>query len=381
VLLLAPGGSIHSRRFLDWLQRAGCQVIFLDAARPANLNEASSRYLPWPRVNARRRWAKRLAGLQRYLFLRQVNAHFCPDITHIHYLDNRLYEAARAGLPRRVITCWGSDVNRHFQPGASPEAARRAGASLRRAAHVFADAADVLEKCVRLAGCALPSSLLLFGVDTGKFNPHSPGAADWRQELDIPAEALVVVSIRSFLPQYRQAEIVATFAAAREELDAPAYLLLKPYAADEGYLHAVQTQAEGTSVTPWLRWLEYIPDERMPGLYALADLVLNYPRQDAFPVSFMEAAASGALVVSNLLPAYTGWGLEDFSFFAAGEDLNAFTVEIRRALSISSETRSERRTLARRWALDYADERACLDKVMRTYADLMTPLSQRSKRP
>ncbi len=371
VLLLAPGGSVHSRRFLDWLQRAGCETVFLDAVRPANLDASLSRHLNWPAPWPWANWSKPLTGLQRYLFLRQLAARLRPDVVHIHYLDNRAFEAARARLPRLVISCWGSDVNRHFQPGASPRAARRAGFALRRASHVFADAPGILEKCTRLARAPLPASLLFFGVDTAQFHPERPAAAAWRQALNIPAGAHVAVSIRSFQPHYQQERILAAFAEAQKALDAPGYLILKPYAADSAYVNSVKAQAEASGLSPWLRWLEDIPDERMPDLYAMADVVLNYPAQDAFPVSFLEAAASGRLAVSCKLPAYAHHGLEQFFTFSPPGDQAAFAAAIVHTLGLPAELRAEKQALARRWALGNADERACIEKALNIYRGLL----------
>jgi glycosyltransferase involved in cell wall biosynthesis len=49
-----------------------------------------------------------------------------------------------------------------------------------------------------------------------------------------------------------------------------------------------------------------VPVSLLPPVYAAANVVVNFPSKDAFPVTFLEAAACEKPVISCLLPAYEG---------------------------------------------------------------------------
>jgi glycosyltransferase involved in cell wall biosynthesis len=50
----------------------------------------------------------------------------------------------------------------------------------------------------------------------------------------------------------------------------------------------------------------------MPGVYALADIVVNYPSSDAFPSTLLEAAACARPVITSAITAYRNTFVEQF---------------------------------------------------------------------
>ena len=52
--------------------------------------------------------------------------------------------------------------------------------------------------------------------------------------------------------------------------------------------------------------MEEVPFAQLPEIYALADVIINYPSMDTLPVTFMEAAACERPVVTSRLPSYMG---------------------------------------------------------------------------
>lgn len=366
VLLLAPGHSIHSQRFLGWLQNAGCDIVFMDTDRPPNLRP-QDRYWHYPLP---------LQGIQRYFqaiyrfaLLRGVSARFKPDVIHVHQVNQRALDCQRAALRPMVLTCWGTDINKYFTTDANPSMARRMGAALAQADHVFADSQPILDRCQALAGKAIQGSLLYFGVNTALFQAnYQAEALAWRQELGIPANAFVIVSIRGWKEVYRHELILDAFAQALPHLPAPAILLFKPYPAEDSlYERRLRALAEERNVSQFIRWARTIPDERMPALYTLADLVVNYPAVDGFPVSFLEATAAGCPIVTSRLPDYLGNGLEEIVHLASPEDGSDLA---RAIIQASQEPHQAKAARARAWAREHADEQTCIRKLLEVYRQL-----------
>jgi len=114
----------------------------------------------------------------------------------------------------------------------------------------------------------------------------------------------VLLSIRGLMPTYGHHLILEAFAQARPRLNATSILVFKTLAAVKEYEAQLHRRAEELGVDQWVRWLADVPFAQMPAVYALADLIVNYPAMDAFPVTFMEAAACGRPVITCRLPSY-----------------------------------------------------------------------------
>jgi glycosyltransferase involved in cell wall biosynthesis len=59
-----------------------------------------------------------------------------------------------------------------------------------------------------------------------------------------------------------------------------------------------------------IRWIPTVPFEDLPGIYALSDIVVNYPRRDSFPSTLLEAAACARPIITSDLPAYRNTFIE-----------------------------------------------------------------------
>lgn len=61
-----------------------------------------------------------------------------------------------------------------------------------------------------------------------------------------------------------------------------------------------------------IRWIPQVPYRDMPAVYALADIIVNYPHHDAFPSTLLEAAACARPVITSDLPAYRNTFVERY---------------------------------------------------------------------
>lgn len=382
VMMLAPGADAHAQRPLRWLLQQGVEVVFVDGRDPLPGGRAGYRYLRLPRTGLRpllRLFGPRVGhalALWPALPLHVLWRALRPDVVHVHYVDHRAGQAARAGARPLVLSAWGTDINRHFQPGASLEARRGAGAALRAADLVLVDAPDIGGKCAALAGRELPTELLHLGVDTDRFRPDDGTAARaWRRRLAIPAGAVVILSARSLAPLYRHDVILAAFARARPRLSRPAVLLFKRYNPSSGAEAAaceiaLAQRARALGVEEAVRWIDPVPAEQLPEVYALADVVLNFPRMDGFPVTFLEAAACQRPVISVRLPAYAGSFAERCFHLVEGDDAGDLAVALADVVNDPARARAHV-VEARRAVVEAYDEAGARRRLLDAYRRLL----------
>jgi glycosyltransferase involved in cell wall biosynthesis len=105
-------------------------------------------------------------------------------------------------------------------------------------------------------------------------------------------------------------------------------------------------------------------------VYALADVVLNFPRMDGFPVTFLEAAACQRPVISGRLPAYAGSFAERLFHLVDGED----AVDLAAALTavVNDPARAVAHVVeARRVVVEAYDEAGARRRLLDAYRRLL----------
>ncbi len=376
IMLLAPGSDIHPQRFLRWLERAGCTVLFVDDTRPENLDPSRSSFLIYPRgVGRLGKKLVRFNDCSRYLQLRFLWRKFEPDVVHVHNLSgSRQYDCFKARLRPLVLSCYGPDIHKLFVPKVKPLSRIFMRHALTWADHVFADSQDVLQRCKILARRPISSSILYFGIDTRLFRPGYAAAAHaWRRTLAIPRDAKVLLSVRAWRPEYRHELILEAFTRAKRSLPYKSVLIFKTFdvcGRGTTYEEEVRGRARTLGVESSIRWMSRVPYEQMPELYSFADLVVNFPRWDGFPVSFFEAAACGTPVVTNQLPAYEGIGLERFFRMVPADNADELSRAMVEALLEPPQCLKAKGEIARKWAEESGDEEKSVEALLAVYRRL-----------
>jgi glycosyltransferase involved in cell wall biosynthesis len=378
VLMVAPGDSLHSRRPLRWLLENGCTVTYLDRVNPDVRETAQYRFLRYPPGGAALR-PYLGPGVVRFLTswstpaclrwqLRGVSA----DLVHVHWVDWRAYHCFKLGLRPLVLTVWGSDINSLLTPASDARARRAVGAALAGADLVIADSPDMPEKCAALAGRPLRTELLPIGIDTRCFRPgYAAAAARWRQTLALPAGATVFLSGRAFQDRYNHHLILEAFAQALGRLSTRPILLFKKFnsgkAPASAYETSLRRRADALGVSSQLRWLAEVPYDQLPELYALVDAVVNFPVMDAFPVTFLEAAACERPVITARLPSYAGtFAASCFRLVEQG-DVAQLAAAIVQFEQDPTETRQRQATEARRLVAENHDEAVTARRLLSLY--------------
>jgi glycosyltransferase involved in cell wall biosynthesis len=312
-LALAPGCSVHSQRFVELLLADGHTVTAMDAVDPLAAGAPPYRFVPLPRpirgMGRLGRWFANLERRWRIGRLRRLWKKIRPDVVHVQWVDDRAWLCAQAGVRPLVLHCWGSDINNFFGAPVGPaEGREKVRFSLRSADLITADTREVLARCEELAGAPLRTQLYRLGVDVPRFaRDYSEQVRDLRRRLGIPPGQKVLLSVRRLHPGLGQEDIVRAFATVSRDLTLPGTVLVfRRYLAEPEYESHLKSLVRELRVQANVAWLDGGSYDDVPVQYAMADLVVNYPEQDAFPVSLCEAAASKRPVVSSDLPAYQG---------------------------------------------------------------------------
>jgi glycosyltransferase involved in cell wall biosynthesis len=244
----------------------------------------------------------------------ELIARFEPDVVHLHS-PLTLGTAARSAARGRVPVVY---TNHYLPLNVWPTAARgpeRLGAaSWARDAAFYAYITGFANRCdlvtaptataLRLLhehGLRVPSQAVSNGVDLERF---SPGAADGalRARHQLPADRPVVLSVGRLSPEKRVDVLIAAMARLADptdpagSADVPCPLLaLAGAGPDESRLRSL---ARHYGVTEQVRFLGFVPDEDLPGLYRLADVFAIASQAELQSLVTMNALASGLPVVA-----------------------------------------------------------------------------------
>jgi L-malate glycosyltransferase len=380
ILLFAPGISVHSQRILQMLLDAGHTVTLVDLHDPKPDGAERYEFIPYPGMFGLERLGlrtvNRLGHLIKAARLRSILRRIKPDVVHVHWLDQRAYHCALARLHPLVLTCWGSDINNLFDQ-ANHDAQHRARItrSLARADRITADSKEVLERCEQLVGRNLYSSLFYFGIDLEKFKRgYIDEGQALRRNLGISPQTKVILSVRALRPLMGHHYILEAFARLASDRDLPdTALVFKKYLPfADGYEHELKVRIKELNLEERVHWLDEVSNDRMPIHYAMADVVVNYPERDGFPVSLFEAAACERPIVTSDLKAYEGVFAGALKRVPA-KDATALSAALKTLFLEDSAQTRQRIETAHAVARELGSQNQSLATLERVYADAVSP--------
>lgn len=316
VLLLAPGEWIHSKRTIKCLLDSGHQVVLMDYVNPFPHGGNGFYFIRFPRTGRPlyrwllgARWSRWLSDCIAIIQLKFIARHVKPDVVHVCWVNNRAFLCAKANIGSLVLSVWGSDINKYFQDPPETTDKERVRDALLAAEVVIVESPAMQSRCEALAGRHITTRFLHLGVDTTQFHPsNSEHSLLLRSNWNIPQHAVVFVSMRALAPRYNHHLILRAFALAVPKMKVPAILVFKDYNSNEvpSYRDELISEAERLNVSQLIRWIHNIPFEQLHEVYALADYIISFPTTDAFPVTFLEAAACERPVIAGKLEPYVG---------------------------------------------------------------------------
>ncbi len=265
------------------------------------------------RILLREKLSRRLADFLVAFQMKRVWRRFRPDLVHVCWVDRRAYICAKADLHPLVLSVWGSDINGLLGGSGERGLKEAVGQALAAADVVIVETPPMGVACAQVGGGQICTEALHLGVDLQQFRPgYEDEARRWRVALEIPDGAVVLYSARALHPLYNHHLILKAFAAAVQRSCAQGFLVFKPYnAVGQGYEEGLRQSAEDLGVSSRIRWISELEAGRIHEVYALCDIVVNFPAMDSFPAVFLEAAACERRILTCWHPTY-GSRLEPF---------------------------------------------------------------------
>jgi glycosyltransferase involved in cell wall biosynthesis len=304
IVLIAPAASVHTARWSAALAGAGHRVVVASWQSGPELPGAELRIAPGAGTWPGRRAVLAVGWLRR--LMREVR----PDVVHVQSLGvHGLLAMAIPGGSARVVTPWGSELR------AAHHCALRAATirlALSRADLVLPTSAEVAAEMVdRYRVPQARTRVLSWGVPASMISalPRISAAAV-RSEHGIPADATVVLSIRSASAIYRTREIVSAFAlAARDRPDLYLVVLAghspdreSAQRAKERYLSLVRAATGGLEDRILIVDRALTPHQTFE-LMRASDIAVSIPVGDQRSSSVLESALAGChLILSDLGP-------------------------------------------------------------------------------
>ena len=355
--------SIHVRRWMGWFVEHGHEVSLLEGFGSPIDAELD------PRIRVERFTAgrSRIPGLGSWRTgraLRDALRRTGAELLHAHFVRRYGWQAAAAGFHPFVVSGWGSDVL--VERLRTRRVRWRDRRTLAAADLVTVTNPFMRDAIVRNGADPGRVALIQHGVDTERFHPGPPDPAFLdRHGL---TDRRVVLSPRAIRPLYRHATVLDAFAATPSD----AVLVMSALDADPATLAAVRAQAEQRGIADRVRILDRISPEELPDAYRAADVVVSVPESDSFPVTLLEAMATGVpLVVGDLPPTRAVLaGIAPDALVAVG-DTAATRDAILRALELPDQDRARVASVLRDWAVREADYDANMRRMEERYRELI----------
>ena len=372
ILMAGPDNAIAMQRPLKWLLARGHQVWQVGYDSPYDFGTATNyHYVPFgimkerfysfslpflKTVQNKTGWHfenSRLSAWISVLQLRVLVAILRPDVIHYHSLEEEIALYIQANLHPLVVSAWGY-LNHLVIPDADQTTPPPyVDSVLQSADALIVESPQLLQKCRSLVNHA-HLALIPLGVNTELFQPGYHAQRNrWRRFLGISEETIVILSPRQFCSEeYGHHHILAAYAQVSTQFCQPTILAFIDYfdlnpsfvpqkqtvgllhndchsisstlkkkirsdhdnSVKEGSFYAQRIHQEATKLgmAEKIRWLPALRYEMMPILYALADVIVNYPSTDAFPSTLIEAVACQRPVITTCLPSYQGTFIEEF---------------------------------------------------------------------
>jgi len=312
IAFLSIGGHIHTERWLAHFVRRGHEVHLI-TTDPVPIEGVTVHELrtgmPWKPLHYG-------VGVFR---LRRLLSRIKPELFHVHFLRGFGYWAVFAGMRPMVLTVWGDDV--YKAPYLSRIRYRLSRRAIEMADAVTGDSRDILAEVERLGADPRKLHLVLWGVDFDLFHPVNGGS--FRSEWDIPDDAPLVLSTRSFTRDYYNIDVILDMVPGLVERVPGAIVA---FAAYDGEGKELRARAARMGVEDSVRFTGRIDHGRLPLAYSAADVYITVPSLDATAVSLLEAMACGDAIIASDLPSNREWIVDGVNgFIVPPRDLEALT--------------------------------------------------------
>ncbi|MFN6487962.1 MULTISPECIES: glycosyltransferase family 4 protein [unclassified Nostoc] len=382
-ILMIGAGGVALTRPLDWVVKAGYEVWLLGDVDPYE-TEPPKNYRYFPTV-----WQKYLEEFTNtYPYedrmaeemvepLRKLVDEFQPDIIHVHAIGWHAYCCALANVKPLVVSAWGF-LNHLLKPE------RELSKHIDIVSQVFkntgvliVETPNLIEKSKALLNPEQRVELIPLGTNPQHFRSGvTKDLPKWRREvLKITEAPTILLSPRGWSKLYNHEQIFIAYAQAYPQFTKPTVLVFSKLGRGGGeeavaIYESIRKKAEEFGLLENLRWLPALPYNFMPTGYNLADVVINYPTNDAFPSTLIEAVACERPVITCDLLAYRGTFIEEFCTLVESENPTALAEAMIKVVNQPPQEREVHLAQARQVIVEQYDEAILQKRLFQIYEDL-----------
>ena len=298
LLFIADSTSIHTQRWLDYFIDAGHQVSIITIGRKRQ-RLAGVRHLD----NFETFTYTSADFPMTWLRTRRLVRRWQPQILHGHFIHQYGWLAALSRYRPLVLTAWGTDILNLPYASRSGVGKWLTRYSLRKADLLTATSAYLKAEMVKLGALESKTHVIFWGVDAAKFNPQVD-TGDIRRRLDVADHCPLILSNRNQIALYNNDTVIRAMALVLKSFPQAVLVLQNAGGNQEADLRQL---AGDLGIVANLRFLPQFPHDRLPPLYAAADIYVSVPTWDAGPVSLKEAMSCGAVPVISAVPGPMEW--------------------------------------------------------------------------
>jgi glycosyltransferase involved in cell wall biosynthesis len=248
-------------------------------------------------------------------FLKKNNA----DFVHFQYLTKDILLAWIIHRRYRIIaTPWGSDLNL-FSKKLFNRLIINIGLLYCEKIQVISESIKI--KLTEQFRFINPSRLypVSWGIDYERFHKIDENDLKyWREKLNIKGDQIIILSYRNHRPLYNHHTLIKSLPFLVEKFPNLRCFFTQGNC-DQDYLDGNKKLVQMLGLQNRVKFIEeWIPDELLPALINLANIVVSIPFIDGLPATVLEIMATRAIPVIGNLSAYS-------FFFKTGE--NGFTLD------------------------------------------------------
>jgi glycosyltransferase involved in cell wall biosynthesis len=242
--------------------------------------------------------------------LKKIN----PGFVHFQYLTKDILLAWFIHRQYRIIaTPWGSDLN-IFSNKLLNRVIIQIGLLHCEKIQVISE--SIKNKLTERFRFINPSRLypISWGIEYERFHEINENKlAYWRERLTIKEGDIIILSYRNHKPLYNHHTLIKSLSSLAKQFPSlKCFFTRGNY--DQEYLEKSKKLVQQMELQKYVDFIEeWIPDDLLPALINLADIVVSISFSDGLPATILEIMATRAVPVIGNLPEYS-------SFFKTGEN-------------------------------------------------------------